>query len=69
MSNQRSCIVSFSLGPRQGDGDSEIAMVVEDEDLIETTMNGERYMASRFAATLRRQLYKGAPLRSPVRAR
>ena len=58
MSNQRSCIVPFSLVPRQGDGDSEIAMVVEDEDLIETTMNGERYMASRFASSLRRQLYK-----------
>ncbi|KIP04639.1 hypothetical protein PHLGIDRAFT_75578, partial [Phlebiopsis gigantea 11061_1 CR5-6] len=43
---------------QKGDGDSEIAMVVEDEDMIETTMDGERYMASRFAATLRRQLYK-----------
>jgi phospholipase D1/2 len=43
---------------QRGDGDSEIALVVEDTDLIETTMNGKPYSASRFAATLRRQLYK-----------
>lgn len=41
-----------------GDGDSEIVLVVEDTDLLETTMNGNKYMANRFAATLRRQLYK-----------
>ncbi|KAI0086005.1 hypothetical protein BDY19DRAFT_373459 [Irpex rosettiformis] len=40
------------------DGDSEIAQVVEDDDLIESTMDGQRYTASRFAASLRRQLYK-----------
>ena len=43
----------------QGDGDSEIALIVEDEDTIETTMNGEPYTAARFAATLRRKLYRG----------
>ena len=43
----------------QGDGDSEIALVVEDTDLVDTYMNGHPYNASRFAATLRRQLYKG----------
>ncbi|KAI0071462.1 phospholipase D/nuclease [Panus rudis PR-1116 ss-1] len=43
---------------QKGDGDSEIALVVEDEDMIETRMDGQPYMASRFAATLRRQLYK-----------
>lgn len=43
----------------QGDGDSEIALVVEDEDLIETTMNGQLYHAGRFAATLRRRLWRG----------
>jgi phospholipase D1/2 len=43
---------------QRGDGDSEIALVVEDTDLIQTTMNGQPYMANRFAATLRRQLFK-----------
>ncbi|GJE90640.1 phospholipase D [Phanerochaete sordida] len=43
---------------QKGDGDSEIAMVVEDEDMFETYMDGQKYMASRFAATLRRKLYK-----------
>lgn len=46
----------------QGDGDSEIALVVEDEDLIETTMDGQKYLAGRFAASLRRKLYRGASL-------
>ena len=41
-----------------GDRDSEIAIVIEDTDLIESTMNGEKYMAARFAATFRRQLFK-----------
>ena len=44
---------------QKGDGDSEIALVVEDEDMIETTMDGKPYMATRFAATLRRKLYRG----------
>ncbi|CAE6488459.1 unnamed protein product [Rhizoctonia solani] len=43
---------------QKGDGDSEIALVVEDQDEIESTMNGEPYMASRFAATLRRKLFR-----------
>lgn len=43
----------------QGDGDSEIALVVEDEDMIESAMDGEPYQAARFAATLRRKLYRG----------
>ncbi|KAG8908268.1 hypothetical protein FRB99_007801 [Tulasnella sp. 403] len=43
---------------QKGDGDSEIAMVVEDSDMIETTMDGKPYMAARFAATLRRRLFK-----------
>ena len=41
---------------QKGDGDSEIALVVEDEDMIKTTMNGRPYMAARFAASLRRKL-------------
>ena len=43
----------------QGHGDSEIALVVEDDDMINSTMNGMPYPVARFAATLRRQLYKG----------
>lgn len=41
-----------------GDRDSEIAMLTEDKDMIPSRMNGEPYQASRFAATLRRQLWK-----------
>ncbi|KZT05728.1 phospholipase D/nuclease [Laetiporus sulphureus 93-53] len=43
---------------QKGDGDSEIALVVEDGDMIESAMDGQRYMASRFAASLRRKLYR-----------
>ncbi|KAL5521881.1 hypothetical protein ACEPAF_1725 [Sanghuangporus sanghuang] len=43
---------------QKGDGDSEIALVVEDNDTIETTMDGKPYMAARFAATLRRYLFR-----------
>lgn len=43
----------------KGDGDSEIALVIEDDDMFASTMDGQPYQASRFAATLRRQLYKG----------
>jgi phospholipase D1/2 len=43
----------------QGEGDSEIALVVEDDDMINSTMNGMPYPVARFATTLRRQLYKG----------
>ncbi|KAF7980984.1 hypothetical protein HWV62_35794 [Athelia sp. TMB] len=41
-----------------GDGDSEIALVVEDNDMIPSRMDGADYQASRFAATLRRRLFK-----------
>ncbi|KAF8641650.1 hypothetical protein AX16_009876 [Volvariella volvacea WC 439] len=43
---------------QKGDGDSEICLVVEDQDMIESRMDGHRYMAARFAATLRRKLFK-----------
>ncbi|KAF8151528.1 phospholipase D [Crassisporium funariophilum] len=43
---------------QKGDGDSEIALVVEDNDMIDSTMGGQDYRVSRFAAGLRRQLYK-----------
>ena len=44
---------------QKGDGDSEIALVVEDNEILQTTMNGRTYNASKFAATLRRRLYRG----------
>jgi len=44
----------FTHNP-QGDGDSEIALVVEDNDMVETYMDGQKYMASRFATSLRRK--------------
>ncbi|KAF8752827.1 phospholipase [Rhizoctonia solani] len=43
---------------QKGDGDSEIALVVEDTDEIESKMNGENHMATRFAASLRRKLFR-----------
>jgi phospholipase D1/2 len=42
----------------KGDGDSEIALVVEDEDFIQSTMDGRPYRAARFAASLRRKLFR-----------
>lgn len=44
---------------QKGDGDSEIALVVEDQETLQTTMNGHPYDAGKFAATLRRRLYRG----------
>lgn len=41
-----------------GDHDSEIAVVIEDQDYIESTMDGRPYQASRFAASLRRHLWR-----------
>ncbi|KAJ8091599.1 hypothetical protein PM082_020829 [Marasmius tenuissimus] len=43
---------------QKGDGDSEIALVVEDTDMIHSKMDGQDYMAGRFAATLRRKLFR-----------
>lgn len=49
---------NFNDRSQKGDGDSEIALVVEDSDMINTTMDGEPYQVARFAATLRRKLFK-----------
>lgn len=38
--------------------DSEIAVVIEDSAPLESRMNGQPFTASRFAATLRRQLFR-----------
>ncbi|THH14594.1 hypothetical protein EW146_g5764 [Bondarzewia mesenterica] len=58
--DRRVIMGSANLNDRsqKGDGDSEIALVVEDDDTIETTMDGKPYVASRFAASLRRKLYR-----------
>ncbi|KAI0451555.1 phospholipase [Xylaria acuta] len=41
-----------------GNHDSEIAVVIEDQDLVDSTMDGRPYQASRFATSLRRQLWR-----------
>lgn len=58
--DQKVIIGSANLNDRslKGDGDSEIAVVIEDTDIIESQMDGKPYQAARFAATLRRQLFK-----------
>ncbi|KAF8063199.1 hypothetical protein FPV67DRAFT_1672236 [Lyophyllum atratum] len=43
---------------QKGDGDSEICLVVEDDNKIESYMDGQPFQASRFAATLRRKLFR-----------
>ncbi|CAO3590630.1 unnamed protein product [Absidia cylindrospora] len=41
-----------------GNRDSEVAMLIEDTELVETYMNGKKYNASKFALSLRLQLMK-----------
>ncbi|KAH8805791.1 hypothetical protein F5884DRAFT_459135 [Xylogone sp. PMI_703] len=41
-----------------GTHDSEIAVVIEDPTPVESSMDGEPYQASRFAASLRRQIFR-----------
>ena len=41
-----------------GSHDSELAIVMEDQDTIDSTMDGKPYRAARLAATLRRQLWR-----------
>ncbi|KAI9510126.1 hypothetical protein F5148DRAFT_1182591 [Russula earlei] len=58
--DRRVIMGSANLNDRsqRGDGDSEIALVVEDEDYIPSMMEGRQYSASRFAASLRRKLFR-----------
>jgi phospholipase D1/2 len=58
--DRRVIMGSANLNDRsqKGDGDSEIALVVEDEDFIPSTMDGRPYRAARFAASLRRRLFR-----------
>ncbi|KAI0521317.1 phospholipase [Xylaria bambusicola] len=41
-----------------GTHDSEIAVVIEDQDFVESRMDGRAFRASRFATSLRRQLFR-----------
>ena len=41
-----------------GTHDSEIAVVIEDPTPVESVLNGEPYTASKFAASLRRQIFR-----------
>ncbi|SAL97159.1 hypothetical protein [Absidia glauca] len=41
-----------------GNRDSEIAVVIEDTDMVTSKMNGKEYLAGRFALTLRMHLFK-----------
>ncbi|KAK4058234.1 hypothetical protein OIO90_000973 [Microbotryomycetes sp. JL221] len=58
--DRRVLIGSANLNERSqlGDRDSEIAIVIEDTDMIQSKMASKPFMATRFAATLRRQLFK-----------
>lgn len=41
-----------------GTHDSEIAVVIEDGPMVSSTMNGKPYQASRFASSLRREIFR-----------
>ncbi|KAI9454483.1 phospholipase D/nuclease [Lactarius psammicola] len=58
--DRRVIMGSANLNDRsqRGDGDSEIALVVEDDDHIPSYMDGRPYSAGRFAASLRRKLFR-----------
>jgi len=58
--DRRVIMGSANLNDRsqKGDGDSEIALVVEDDDHIPSYMDGRPYSVGRFAATLRRKLFR-----------
>jgi phospholipase D1/2 len=53
-------IGSANLNERSqlGDRDSEIAIVIEDTDLVESRMDGRKHMAARFAHDFRKTLFK-----------
>ncbi|KAJ6535117.1 hypothetical protein B0H19DRAFT_1185017 [Mycena capillaripes] len=58
--DRRVIMGSANLNDRsqKGDGDSEIALVVEDTDMVDSTMDGKPYMVARFATSLRRKLFR-----------
>lgn len=48
----------LTLQSQLGFHDSELAIVLEDQDFIDSKMDGKPYQAGRLAATLRRQLWR-----------
>ena len=48
----------LTLQSQLGFHDSELAIVMEDQDFIDSQMDGRPYKAGRHAATLRRQLWR-----------
>jgi phospholipase D1/2 len=63
VSNTGTCSIRLAFSScttNKGDGDSEIALVVDDEAQIPSMMNGRPYNAARFAASLRRKLFRRA---------
>ncbi|KAJ7031976.1 hypothetical protein C8F04DRAFT_1262362 [Mycena alexandri] len=58
--DKRVIMGSANLNDRsqKGDGDSEIALVVEDDDMLDSTMDGKPDQVARFAASLRRKLFR-----------
>jgi len=49
---------NFNDRSQKGDGDSEIALVVEDVAQIPSTMDGKPFKVASFATTLRRKLFR-----------
>jgi phospholipase D1/2 len=61
IADDRICIIgSANLNDRSqlGYHDSEIAVVIQDTEIIPSAMNGQPYQASKFATSLRRQLFR-----------
>ncbi|AET40740.1 phospholipase D Ecym_6364 [Eremothecium cymbalariae DBVPG len=59
--DDRSCIIgSANVNERSmlGNRDSEVAAIIRDTDLVKTKMNGEDYLAGRFAWELRQRLMR-----------
>lgn len=58
--DRRVIVGSANINDRSqnGDHDSEIAVVIEDTDLVEMTMGGKKYMGSRLATSWRRALMR-----------
>jgi phospholipase D1/2 len=54
----RLCLLFFIMQSQLGSHDSELAIVMEDQDFIDSEMDGKPYRASRLAATLRRHLWR-----------
>jgi phospholipase D1/2 len=60
--DRRVIMGSANLNDRsqKGNGDSEIALVVEDTNMVPSEMDGRPYQATKFAASLRRKLFRSA---------